>query len=343
MPINKNAFIRYQALDRCFSNSGRNFYIEDLLEACNQALELSKSGAEGIQRRQLFDDIKFMESSQGWSIPLQRIKNGKKVYYRYSDPKFSINQHALRTSEFDELREAVQVLKRIKTTPHFKWMYKYFVKFEKLFQIQESPWKCIAFEGSVWMKGVDQLGDLFKAIVEKNVLSVICESFLNSDRQEYTLHPYYLKQFENRWFLIAHDPSFDSLIHLALDRIVSFRKIGLPFKNTDTDFKKHFKSVYGLSVPPEAQLTKIMLKATHRLAAHLDNQPIHPSQKLLSTHREGVLFSLEVLPNEELEKKLISFGDDLVVTAPEWFIQRIQNRLLKMLDNLEPIVSEGAQ
>ena len=38
MATNKHAMIRYQALDKCFSNWGRNFYIKDLIVACNNAL-----------------------------------------------------------------------------------------------------------------------------------------------------------------------------------------------------------------------------------------------------------------------------------------------------------------
>ncbi len=38
MPINKNAMIRYQALDRCLQNRQKRFYINDLIDACNRAL-----------------------------------------------------------------------------------------------------------------------------------------------------------------------------------------------------------------------------------------------------------------------------------------------------------------
>ena len=88
MAVNKNALIRYQALDRCFRNSGRMYFWEDLLEECNKALMDFDPNSEGIQRRQLFDDIRFMESEQGWLIPLGRIQYSRKVYYRYEDFKW---------------------------------------------------------------------------------------------------------------------------------------------------------------------------------------------------------------------------------------------------------------
>ena len=39
MPVVKQKLIRHQALDSCFRNGNKRYYIEDLLEACNHALE----------------------------------------------------------------------------------------------------------------------------------------------------------------------------------------------------------------------------------------------------------------------------------------------------------------
>ena len=73
MPTNKNAIIRYQALDRCFSDFLHRYYMEDLIEACAEAL-YQYTGYDSVSRRTVFDDITFMESEQGWSIPLERLK-----------------------------------------------------------------------------------------------------------------------------------------------------------------------------------------------------------------------------------------------------------------------------
>lgn len=65
MPTNKNAQIRYQALDKCLGNWARRYYIEDLIEACNEALYIynGNSGKEqGVKKRQVQEDLKFIES-----------------------------------------------------------------------------------------------------------------------------------------------------------------------------------------------------------------------------------------------------------------------------------------
>ena len=99
MSINKNAYLRYQVLDRCFSNFQKNYFIEDLLEEVNIALEDFNGYDSNIKKRQLFDDIRFMESDASWSIPLDRIKYGKRVYYRYSEKGFSIKNQKISDEE----------------------------------------------------------------------------------------------------------------------------------------------------------------------------------------------------------------------------------------------------
>ena len=81
MPITKNALVRYHTLDRCFQNPGRNYDVKALLQACNGALRELDPNSDGIRRRQLYEDIKFMESEQGYGVELVKSKEGRKVYY----------------------------------------------------------------------------------------------------------------------------------------------------------------------------------------------------------------------------------------------------------------------
>ncbi len=74
MATNKHAIIRYQTLDKCFRNPGRTYYIDDLIQACNDAIYEYSGIEDGVKRRQVLDDIKFMESEQGWNI-LNELKN----------------------------------------------------------------------------------------------------------------------------------------------------------------------------------------------------------------------------------------------------------------------------
>ena len=95
MATNKNALIRYKVLDNCFRNPGRKYFIEDLMEECEKVLIEINPDSGGISSRQIFDDINFIESNEGWQAEIERHRDGKRVYYRYSDTSFSINNMPL--------------------------------------------------------------------------------------------------------------------------------------------------------------------------------------------------------------------------------------------------------
>ena len=88
MPTNKNAAIRYQTLDKCFRDRWHRYYLEDLIDKCEEALYYY-NGIGGVSRRQVFEDIKFMESETGWSIPLERHQDGRESAKKdIADPKW---------------------------------------------------------------------------------------------------------------------------------------------------------------------------------------------------------------------------------------------------------------
>ena len=139
MSINKNAYLRYQVLDKCFSNRYKNYYIEDLLDEVNKALEEFNGYDSGIEKRQLFDDLKFMESEAGWSVPIERYRDGRKVYYRYSDLDFSIKNQKISDEEIDAINTALMVLHRFKGIPQFDWVNELSPKLQSLFKQDQTP------------------------------------------------------------------------------------------------------------------------------------------------------------------------------------------------------------
>lgn len=172
MATNKHAVIRYQALDRCFSNFARRFYIEDLIEACNDAIYDFTGKEDGIERRQLFDDIKFMESEAGYSIVLDKVKDGKKKYYRYSDKNFSINKQPLSLTEAEQLKDTIMMLNRFKGLPQFDWMEEVLARFEDTFKLKANVDSVVSFEQNPYLRGIEHFTALFNAIINKQVLKI---------------------------------------------------------------------------------------------------------------------------------------------------------------------------
>jgi len=328
MPNNKNAIIRYRALDKCFRNPGRRYFVEDLLEACNHALQEFDPTAEGIKRRQFYEDIRFMASEQGWSIPLEKHKYGKRVYYRYEDLKFSINNQPINETEANQLKSALLVLSRFKGLPQFEWINEIIPKFEQSFNFRPESREIIGFDHNEFLRGIERIGDLFNAISYHKVLSITYKPFQAPQPYVNLLHPYYLKQYNSRWFLLGYNPELGKITILALDRIEKVEETGAYYSpDKNLNFQEYFDDIVGVSRQEDEKPVKVELLVTKELAPYIQTKPIHGSQKRISQDDRGLIISLKVIPNFELEQLILSHGEKLQVLAPEGFKERIRSRL----------------
>lgn len=333
MSINKNALIRYQVLDRCFSNTGRMYFWEDLLEECNKALEEFDPNTNGIQRRQLFDDIKFMESTAGWSIPLKRHRYGKKVYYRYSNPKFSINNQPLNDSETEQIKSALQILSRFSGSAQFEWVNEIIPKLESKFGLIDQPKEVLEFEDNIDLKGIHHLSPLFNAIINNRVLTVKYKDFKSSEPYEITFHPYYLKQYNSRWFVFGLNSETQiPTWNLALDRIESIEETNNTYQQSEIDWKDYFYDFIGVTKREDEFLQEIILHFSPEVAPYIITKPIHPTQKVKNTP-SGLEVRIKVIPNYELERLILSFGEHVEVISPKQIRESIIKRI-SLLFNL---------
>lgn len=331
MATNKHATIRYQVLDRCFRNPGRKYFIDDLVEACNEAL-LEYSGIEdGVKRRQVLEDIKFMESSHGWNIPLDHIRDGHKVYFRYEDRSFSINSQPLNPAEESQMKEALLTLSRFKGLPQFGWIDELITKLDSGLGLSKSKEKIIQFDENPNLIGLDKISPLYEAIRNTQVLDIEYQSFSQGKMMYYTLHPYFLKQYNNRWFLFGKNEDGGDIMNVALDRIQAFKLSKIKFKpNTNADFDLYFRDIVGVSLPTKKVTSRILLRVSKRRLPWILTKPIHKSQVEISHDNDSAVISLDLIPNNEFEALLLSFGEDIEVLNPQFLRNKLKLKINRM-------------
>lgn len=327
MSVNKNALARYQTLDRCFRNPGRMYFWEDLLNECNRALVEINDASDGIQRRQLFEDIRFMESEQGWSVQLRKIRYGRRVYYRYEDISFSINNQPLNNSEVEKIKAAVQILSRFSGAPQFEWISELIPMLSKKFGLIQRDKEVICFDTNIDLVGLQFIDPIFNAITNKRVLEVCYKDFKSSKPNVLAFHPYYLKQYNNRWFVFGYNPKVNSLYwNLALDRIESIVEKADDYHIADIDWEDYFYDIVGVTRPEGVENQEVILRFLPSVAPYVISKPIHPSQ--INMHKElGVEVKINVIPNIELENLILSFGEQVEVVSPKSLRERISERV----------------
>ena len=321
MATNKHAMIRYQALDKCFSNWGRKFNITDLIQACNKALyyytgddKYCDDKEPGISKRQIYADIEFMESNAGWEIPLNHIKEGKKVYFRYSEKDYSINNQPLSEVELNQLKEATYTLARFKGVPSFEWIEEIISKLEDKFKLVGNTKSVIDFEQNIYLKGLEHLSPLFNSIVNQQCLRISYQNF-KGKVFEWDIHPYYIKQYNTRWFLLAFNEEEQSITNIALDRIEECTPIDLKYKTTDIDFTEYFDDVVGVTIPRDTTIENIILKFSQHRFSYITSKPLHGSQHIID--KQNGIIKLSLIPNREFYALLHSFGSDVEILKPQ--------------------------
>ncbi|MFA9391379.1 MAG: helix-turn-helix transcriptional regulator [Prolixibacteraceae bacterium] len=339
MPVNRNALIRYKTIDLCLQNKYRRWTLDDLITACSEALYEYEGVDKGISRRTIQLDIQLMRSDKlGYNAP---IVVTEKKYYAYEDPDYSIINIPISESDLNKLMETVDFLKQFKGFSHFKELDTMVQKLEDHVyakKINRKP--VIDFEKNENLKGLEFLEMLYQAIIRKNIIELTYQSFNARQASTFLFHPYLLKEFRNRWFLIGAKNNVHPILNLAIDRIQDVKctdKIFLQEKEFDAE--AYFKNVIGVTVnhpmPPE----KIVLFVNRKHAPYVLTKPLHHSQKLIEKDEFGITISLEVQHNFELEKEILGLGDGVVVISPDRLKANVIARLNNAVDQYNTIFS----
>ena len=144
MATNKNAQLRYQILDRCFSDFRHKYTIDELIDKVNDRLIDLYSTEVGV--RQIREDIKYMRDRVTYNAPIVAYPyEGKKCYYRYSDPDFSIFKNELSVEDVNNLRSTIDMLGRYRGLPSNAWLEEIISNLEYRFGIKPNSENLISF------------------------------------------------------------------------------------------------------------------------------------------------------------------------------------------------------
>lgn len=327
MADTKYPTIRYQTLNKCFRNKYKRYYIEDLIDACSEAIYDYCGKEIGCSRRTILNDIAFMESSAGWNIDLRRIKDGKRVYYRYRDTNYTINETLLSESEYDKLNEVVIMLEKFKGLPCFEWIDDLLFKLQS--GLKRSSDAIIAFEQAPSLKGTQHIDRLFNSILYKQALEISYRTY-NNKVHEWTIHPYLIKQYNNRWFLFGKNTSKNgSISNLPLDRIESIAESGVSYEEDDGTLQQMLDSIIGVTIERDAKIEEVKLKFSEQRFPYVLTKHLHKSQKTIDEHER--IIQIDVMPNKELEALILQYGNDIEVLSPESLRNRIKDKIQQML------------
>ncbi len=325
MPTNKNALTRIAILDELLADRHHYYNLDDLTEKCNERLD------KPVCRRMIEKDLNFIEGAS-FGADIERYSAAGKRCLRYKDPSFSIFTKKLSDDEKNLLQETLSTLGQFDGLKNFEWLE----DFKNRLEIEERP-KVIAFSNNPYLKNSNLLAQIFDYVSHKNVVKV-CYSAFTMTKSGIWFHPYLLKQYNNRWYLIGAADSDGKILNLALDRITSIEPVAdKEFVEPAEDFAERFDDIVGVTVIDGKPLQHIVFWVSDVSKDYVESKPLHGSQKIINanndlrqqfpTLKNGRFFSIDCIVNYELIRELSSFGRELVVLTPddvkesvfEWF------------------------
>lgn len=336
MAINKNSLIRYKTIDKCLQNHYRNWTLEDLIDACSDALYEFEGRDVNFSKRTIQLDIQMMRSDKlGYNAPIEVFE---KKYYRYADEDFSITDIPLTENDMNVLSETVEMLKQFKDFSLFDELGDIIHRLEdKIYTEKTHRQPIIHLDKNEQLKGLEHLEVLYQAILKKCVLKIKYQSYKACAASEITVHPFLLKEYNNRWFLIGKTNANSEVKTFALDRIQSV-DFDLKSEHLNENFNgdDYYKNTIGVIVMDEKHVKDIILKIDSSNAPYVLTKPFHHSQEILEKHPDGsITFKIYVNINFELERMILGFGETIEVLAPQMLRKNIRKKLTKAMELYE--------
>ncbi len=328
MALNKNALIRYKTIDKCLQNGYRQWTLEDLIEACSDALYEYEGRSINVSKRTVQLDIQMMRSDKlGYNAPIEVYE---RKYYRYADEGYSMTDIPLNENDMNVLSETVEMLKQFKDFSLFSELGGIIQRLEdKVYTEKTNQSAIIHLDKNENLKGLEHLDVLYQAIVKKMVLKIKYQSFKARQASILTFHPFILKEFNNRWFLVGKTSEKKPILTLALDRILEIDfDTSIPYLDESFDGDKYYKDVIGVTVLNN-RAERIQFWVDRHNAPYVITKPLHSSQRLIKRTEDGVIFNIFVQINFELERLILGFGDSIEILKPKRLRDRMKQKLEK--------------
>ncbi len=341
---------RYLVLDKCLRDRVHYYHLEDLVNAVNKMLD--RYDFYPVSQRTVQQDLKFMQSGEGFGAVLAKRYDGHTKIYTYEDPNFTIMKLPMTDRECDLLKATIVMLGRFRGLPNYKWLDHTLRMLRVKFNVG-GPTASVSLNQNERLKGLDEWFEmLFEACRKRLIVTMKYNRFdrLDKEPEERIVEPFHMRVYNNRWYLVGREKAklprlpmvvipIDRIMDLSVESVeerdareIANGKYVIP---SDKEIEAYFKDIIGVSRLPEGEPIPIKVKAWGLAKHYMETKPLHPSQETIEEGADYKIFQLRVIPNEELVQALIVYADQMEVLEGDFVKKKLRERAEKILSNLE--------
>ncbi len=317
---------RFQIIEQCLKNN-----ISSVLDL---QIELESHNCGATSTSTIKHDLGDMRRLDA------PIKSIKQKYYTYSDKSFSIKKFLpqfFTPAESEQLSASIVFLKQIQSHPLFEELEQFTNLLLKKYNLNTNMLSVVGFD-HIDVIGTNYFPDILNYIIQKQCISIKYHPY-NKDVRREIMSPYYLKQYNHRWYVLGltnkaekHDSKHVTI--LALDRIESicitedFNYI----ENPGIDFETFFDDIYGVTHFENSSVEIIKLRVDESYLGYFETRPLHKKQIPKRKLGPDRIVTIPLQCNIELQNKLMTIADSVEVLEPAHLRNKIIERLETALE-----------
>ena len=167
-------------------------------------------------------------------------------------------------------------------------------------------------------QGTENLYGLLHAIKNKFQIKFSYQKFWEDEISLRTVEPYALKEFKNRWYLLANDLKDLTIKSFALDRFSSLNITGKKFQfPADFNVTEYFKHCFGIIRPDKAKPQEVILSFDAFQGKYIKSLPLHESQVIIQDNEDELLIGLTIYVTHDFIMEILSYGESVKVIKPD--------------------------
>jgi len=185
-------------------------------------------------------------------------------------------------------------------------------------------------------QGTENLYGLLHAVKNRVQIRFTYQKYWEEELSQRVAEPYALKEFRNRWYVLARDVKDQNIKSFALDRLTNLEITKKRFQfPRDFNTNEHFRYSFGIIGPNDHQPQEVVLSFTPFQGKYIKSLPLHESQQILIDNEEELQIKLKLFITHDFFMELLSYGENMKVLQPDSLIDDLKASLKKVLKHYE--------
>lgn len=334
MPKNKEALKRYRIIHNILRRGGKH-KTKRIVEICNEA-------GIPVKLRTIQKDLEDLaeDTELGFFLPIKKDDSSRTYYYE-EIPKNIFPSVELEPEEITALLFYARTVSQYKEYPIFKEITNAVQKvidnsniapeIKKLFEKET----LLEIEKHPQIGGVELIADILDAITKRKIIEIEYQKF-DDEIKRHRIKPILIKEDKQLWYIIGINVKYNSLITLALDRIIDISIMEDSYSEVSFDSKEYFKYSFGITVTVEEPID-VIISFNPEQGNYLKTLPIHPSQIVLDDSTDKFIIQVSVKPSYEFYSKIYSYGSSATILSPEAIRETFQQTFIEAVNNYKTV------